>query len=241
MNILGRKLRLFSGFSDFHYCIAIFTISLIMYSLTLRGVYGNPPGNSIKNNLDQASKPFELSPERDRYILTLSLAENKSFALSPILAEAAFPDDGYYNGKIYIFFAPGISLFALPFYLLGHMVNMAQVGSYFFISLVASTTLIFLFKIARNIFNMPVGAALTAPLVFAFGSTSWSYAITMYQHHVTTFFIISSFYAVWKFKQQKKYSWVWATLIWTNYALAIFIDYPNAMLLLPVMVYFFFS
>ncbi|HSW96322.1 MAG TPA: hypothetical protein VLF89_00700 [Candidatus Saccharimonadales bacterium] len=241
MNSVWQKLRLFFRNSDFLYCVFIFVISLVFYSLTLRGVYGNPQGKSIKNNLDTATKPFELSPERDRFILTLSLAENKSFALSPMLGEAAFPDDGYYDGRIYIFFAPGISLLALPFYLLGQMFQMAQVGAYFSISIIASITLVFLFKIARNVFKMPVWASLAAPLVFGFGSTSWSYAITLYQHHVTTFFIMSSFYAVWKFKQRKKYGWIWAAFVWTNYALAIGIDYPNAILLLPVMIYFFLS
>lgn len=241
MNSVWQKLRLFFSKSDIFYCVLIFIISLVLYTVTLRGVYGNPQGQSIKNNLDQATKPFELSPERDRFILTLSLAQDKSFALSPLLGEAAFPDDGYYDGRIYIFFAPGISLLALPFYELGHMFQMAQVGAYFVISLFASTTLVFLFKISRTIFKMPVWASLVAPLVFGFGSTSWSYAITMYQHHVTTFFIISSFYAVWKFKQKGKFSWIWAMFVWTNYALAIGIDYPNAVLMMPVMVYFFFS
>ncbi|HSW88585.1 MAG TPA: hypothetical protein VLG12_05490 [Candidatus Saccharimonadales bacterium] len=242
MNSFLQKLRLLSSWSDVHYCVIIYVFSLILYTLTLRGVYGNPPPNSIKDILGQATKPFELSPERDRFILTYSLAENKSFALSTLLGEAAFPDDGYSkSGRIYIFFAPGISLLALPFYILGHMFQLAQVGAYFSIPLVASGTLVFLFKIARNIFKMPTWAALFAPLVFGFGSSSWNYAITMYQHHVTAFFIISSFYAVWKFKQQAKRSWIWGIVVWTNYALAIGIDYPNAMLLFPVMVYFLIS
>jgi hypothetical protein len=241
MKLLWQKIAHFSRFTDTHYAFFVFLVGIILYTLTLRGVYGNPPGGSIKNNLDQATKPFELSPERDRYVLILSLAENKSFALSKVLANAAYPDDGYYQGRIYIFFAPGISLLALPFYLLGKMFHLAQVASYFAIALFASATLVFLFKIARNICKMPVGSALAAPLIFAFGSSSWSYAITLYQHHVTTFFIIASFYAVWKFKQNKKCSWLWGVFVWTNYALAILVDYPNAILMLPVMIYFFFT
>lgn len=241
MKGLLQKIGSIFRLTDTHYAFFVFFVGILLYTLTLRGVFGNPPGQSIKNHLDQATKPFELSPERDRYVLILSLAENKSFALSKVLADSAYPDDGYYKGRIYIFFAPGISLLALPFYLLGKAFHMAQVSSYFSISLVASTTLVLLFKIARNVFNMPIWASLAAPLIFAFGSTSWSYAITLYQHHVTTFFIIASFYAVWKFKQNTKYSWLWATFVWINYALAIGIDYPNAVLMLPVMVYFFFS
>lgn len=241
MKLFLQKIKSIFHFTDVHYAIFVFFVGIILYTLTLRGVYGNPPGESIKNNLDQTTKPFELSPERDRYVLILSLAENKSFALSKVLANAAYPDTGYYQGRIYIFFAPGISLLALPFYFLGKFFHIAQVASYFSIALFASMTLVFLFKIARNIFTLPIWASLATPLIFAFGSTSWSYAITLYQHHVTTFFSIASFYAVWKFKQQKKYSWLLGFFIWTNYALAILIDYPNAILLLPVMLYFFFS
>src|SRR5438105_2097142 len=114
---------------DVHVAWLIFIVSLCLYTLTLKGVYGNPPATSIKNNLDKTSRPFELSPERDRYILILSLAENRSFALSKTLADAAYPDDGYYNGRFYIYFAPGISLFALPFYFIGEIFHVAQVAT----------------------------------------------------------------------------------------------------------------
>lgn len=223
---------------DRFWLIALFFIGIFFYVLTLKGIPGNPPGKLIKNNLDQATKPFELSPERDRYILVQSLAENKSFALSQELADAAYPDVGYYKGRFYIFFAPGISLFALPMYLIGKYVNLAQVFSYFLISLFASANLIFLYKISKDIFKLPLWTSLMAALIFAFASTSWSYAVTLYQHHVTTFFIISSFYGVWKYKQRSRNSWLWGVYIWTAYALAILIDYPNAILMLPVMVYF---
>ena len=58
--------------------LCIFFVGLAFYILTLRGVYGNIKGSEIKNNLDQGAKPFELSPERGRFILTLSLAESNS-------------------------------------------------------------------------------------------------------------------------------------------------------------------
>src|SRR5258708_865536 len=216
-------------------------LGVIFYTLTLKGIYGNPPGKSIKNNLDQASKPFGLSPERDRFLLTQSLAENKSFALSQELADAAYPDVGYYKGKFYIFFAPGISLFALPFYSIGKYFNLAQVASYSVITLFAIGNMIFLYKISREILKLPVWISILTSLIFAFGSTSWSYAVTLYQHHATTFFIISGFYAVWKYKQKKKFGWVWGFITWLNFALAGLIDYPNIILMAPVMLYFFLS
>lgn len=219
----------------------LFTLSILLYVLTVRGIYGNPTGKMVKNNLDQASKPFELSPERGRYLLVIALGENKSFSLNQELADAAYPDVGYYKGKFYIFFAPGVSLVSLPLYWIGKQFNVAQVATYLTISLFAALTLVFLYKICRNIFNLPIWASLTAPLIFGFGSTSWSYANTLYQHHITVFCIIASLYAAWKYKQNKAYNWIWALFIWINFALAIGVDYPNVALMAPVMFYFFLT
>lgn len=221
--------------------LSIFILGIILYILTVRGIYGNPLGSSIKNKLDQATQPFELSPERGRFLLTLSLAEDKSFALSQKLADAAYPDVGYYKGRFYIFFPPGISLLALPLYKIGKNFNLSQVFSFFSISIFAVFTLLFLYKTAKEIFKLPVWISFLIPIIFAFGSTSWSYAITLYQHLVTAFLIVSSFYAVWKYAQRGKLSWIWALFVWFAYGFAILIDYPNAFLMLPVMIYFFFS
>lgn len=225
----------------------IFTLSVIsifcifIYLLTLRGIYGNPQVGMIKNNLDQVTKPFELSPERDRYILILSLTQNKSFALTKELADAAYPDTGYYKGKYYIYFPPGISLLALPLFKLGSIYNLSQVGAYLTITIFAFLNIIFLYKISRKILKLSFWSSILVPLIFAFGSTSWSYAGTLYQHHVSTFLIISSFYFVWKFRKHTRWSWFWALLVWINFGYGIWVDYPNALLMLPVMIYFFLS
>ncbi len=213
-------------------------LGFFLYILTLRGVYGNLPASAVKNNLDQATKPFELSPERGRFLLTQNLSEHSSFALSKEQADAASPDVGYYKGNFYIFFAPGISLFALPFYNLGLKYNLAQVFSFAVVSIFAVLNLIVLFLISKHIFKLPIWASLLSSLIYGFASVSWSYSGTLYQHQSTVFFIISSFYAVWRYKTQRKWGWVWGFFIWLNYALAILIDYPNVILMLPVMIYF---
>lgn len=224
--------------------ITIFFIlffSSLIYTLTLKGIYGNAPAESIKNNLDQATKPFELSPERSRFLLTQNLVEKKSFVLSKNQAEAAYPDVGYYKGKFYIFFAPGISLFAVPFYIVGQTYNLAQVFSFGMIAIFAVLTLIFIYLICKDIFGLSTWLSLLAVIIYGFGSCSLGYATTMYQHQATAFFILSSFYGVWQYKSQEKWGWIWGIFIWCNYALAIFVDYPNGILMLPIMCYFLFS
>ncbi len=216
-------------------------LGIIVYGLTLRGVPGNPKSSEIKNVLDQATKPFELSPERGRFLLTMSLAENDSFALNQELADAAYPDVGWHKGKYYIFFAPGISLFALPLYIIGKQYQLSQVASYSIIAIFAILNMVSLFLIATDILKVKKWAAALAAFIFAFGSTSWSYAVTMYQHHATTFFLLSGFYAVWQYRKKTKWSWIWGFWPWAALALAIAVDYPNAFFMLPVMVYFLLS
>jgi hypothetical protein len=217
--------------------LAIIIVAGGLYAMTIRGIPGNPAPADFKNQLDQQTKPFELSPERGRYVHLVALANYGQYNLTKELAEAAFPDVGVYDGRYYSYFAPGLPYLVLPFYLLGAKYNLAQVGSFAFISFVSLLALIFLYRIAREILKLPVWASLASVLVFAFGSTAWSYAITLYQHHVTTYFMVSSFYAVWRFRKGGRWSFLWAGLVLLNYALAITIDYPNVLLLLPILVY----
>lgn len=223
------------------FLLSIILIGIVLYGVTLRGVSGNPKASDIKNNLDQVTKPLELSPERGRFILTMSLAENKSLSLTKELADAANPDAGFAQGKYYILFAPGVSLLALPFYWIGKLFHLSQVGSFATIPFFAIFSMILLFKISTRILKLPPEAGLLSALIFGFASTSWSYATTLYQHHVTTFFILSALYAVWKYKKNTKYAYLWACYVWFAYAYGILVDYPNAMFMMPVMVYFLLS
>lgn len=221
--------------------LLLFLFGIFMYALTVRGVHGSIDMTKIHDKLDIVSKPFELSPERGRYILTYSLAEKKSFALDETLATAANPDVGYYKGKYYIYFAPGISVLALPLYHLGKIYNMPQVGAFFTISLFAAGNLVLIYLLSRKLLGVHMVPAVIAALIFGFASTSWSYAITMYQHQVTTFFILSSFLAVWIGTQHKKYSIFTSLYVWGAFGLALFVDYPNAILLSPVLGYLLYS
>ncbi len=210
---------------------------MALYIFTLRGVAGNPVTSDIKNNLDQATKPLELSPERGRYALIMALVNTGRFDLGPGLADAVYPDVGWHQGRFYILFAPGISLMALPLYILGAKYGLAQVASFFLSSLFATGSAVVLFKISRYMFKLPVWASVFSSVAFSFGSISWAYAVTLYQHQATTFFILSGIYAVWKYAQKSGFSWLYSLYVWLAYALAISVDYPNIALMAPVIVY----
>ncbi|MBP7967066.1 hypothetical protein KAZ66_02220 [Candidatus Woesebacteria bacterium] len=221
--------------------VLIAVIGLALYAATIRGIPGNPQGSAIKGKLDQATMPLELSPERGRYVLVMSLAEDRSFSLNPTLASAADPDIGYHDGRFYVYFGPGISLLALPLYFLGKTYGLAQVATFFTISIFATLNLILLFLLARQVFKLPYWAAILAALIFGFASSSWSYAITLYQHHVTTFIILSCFFAIFQYRKGGWTRFFWISYVWIAYAFSIFVDYPNGILIAPVMLYAFFS
>jgi hypothetical protein len=228
---MAKFLRFFAFFITFLIVIATYTI-------TLKGTRGNIPIEFVKGIYDQATQPLELSSERGRFLLTKSLAENNSFALSQTYADAALPDVGIYNGNFFVYFAPGISIWALPFYLLGSAYNLGQVFAFASIIIFALTNGFLIYYISTKTLKLPTWAGLSAWLIFAIGSTSLSYANTLYQHHATTFFLLSAFISTWKISAGSKLTFLHAAWVWIAYALSIWIDYPNVILLLPIMVYF---
>ena len=127
-----------------------------MYRLTLRGAPGNPTADQFKNNLDQATNAFELSPERGRYTQVANMAENGVYNLSKTWADIAYPDVGVSSdGKLDSYFAPGVSYFTLPFYLFGAQYGLGQVATFSAESLISIVTLVFIYLIGLRIFALP--------------------------------------------------------------------------------------
>jgi hypothetical protein len=219
--------------------VLLFVTAIALYALTMKGIAGNPDVSMVKGDLDQSTRPLELSPERGRYLLTQSLGEYGSFALPQAYADAAYPDVGYNDGRFYVYFAPGMSMFALPFYYVGKYFGYSIVGAFSISTVFALLNLIVLYKLGREALKLSVPHSLISPIIFGFASTSWSYAVTLYQHHASTFYILSSLYAVWLYSRKTRHSWVWAVYVWFSFACALLVDYPNAFLMLPVMMYFF--
>jgi hypothetical protein len=224
---------------DLFIVITIVLLGIVLYGLTVRGAPGNPTADQFKGNLDQAANAFELSPERGRYVHVVALAEHGSFELTREWADVVYPDVGVSNdGRYYSFFAPGVAYATLPFYLFGARYGLGQVATFAAESLISIITLVFIYLIGRRIFILPRGAAFFAVLTYGFASTSWGYAITLYQNAFTACFIVTAFYAAWRFAESDtRYRFFYAAYVWLAYALAIFVDYPNAVLMAPVMVY----
>ncbi len=205
---------------------ALFCVLVMAFSI--RGIQGNPTPQDLNRSVWKDDGPLELSPERGRYALLYALAETNTFYFSPELAKFAAPDVGYTDGKYVSLFAPTVSFIVVPGYLFGKFFNMAQVGSYAVIAIFALFNVALIRAIAIRLGIHPI-AAIIGGLTFLFASPAFAYAVTLYQHHISTFIILSGVYLL------IRYNTLWSlTAIWLLCALSISVDYPNFLMMLPI-------
>lgn len=206
--------------------LALFCVTVL--ALSLRGIAGNPTPTDLNRLIWKDNGPLELSPERGRYALMYALAEEKSFSFSTDLARFAAPDVAYTDGKYVSLFAPAVSFIVVPGYLLGKIFGLAQVGTYAVIALFALINMYLVRVIAIRIGAHPLAATI-AGLTFLFATPAFAYAVTLYQHHISTFLILASLFLLIRFNS------FWSlTAIWIMCALSISVDYPNLFMMMPI-------
>lgn len=207
-------------------------ISVIILALSLRGLPGNPKAGELNTGHWIEFGPFELSPERGRFALLYSLIEDRSFQFSRDIFNFASPDVGILNGQYVSLFNSGISLIAVPGYLLGRVFGLSQIGSFAIVSVFAIINALLVISIAKKIGAGEIAAYLSG-LMFLFATPAFSYAVSLYQHHISTFLILLSFRGTFSSKI------ILAQFIfWVSFGLAVFIDYPNAILMAPLVFYY---
>ncbi|QQR64315.1 hypothetical protein IPH70_02230 [Candidatus Roizmanbacteria bacterium] len=222
--------------------IFLIVLSAVLLTATLRGEYGNHESIPELSRLNAETLPFESSHERAPYAEMLAIKDRGTIELGKELGLFASPDAGYDGDKIYSFFPSGVSYLILGGYIIGQNYNLGSLSAFAVMGLLTVGTIILIFLISRNIFKLPIWASILAPLTFAFATTAWSYSITIYQHAPTAFIAMLMFYLTWKYKNAKNsLVYLYAILVGSLYALALFIDYPNALTLSPLGVYFFAS
>ncbi|MDR3643273.1 MAG: hypothetical protein P4L74_06650 [Candidatus Doudnabacteria bacterium] len=226
-------------------CIAFLVlVGAIFYFATLKAVPGFVDlRTGLPNNPAQFGGigPFESSHERSSYAMVLSMLDYHTVSLPKPLADFGSPDVGYYNGKFYSFFPPGVAAMAYPFYILGEHWNLPIAFAYFSMCIAAILALAMLFIICRDIFGFSAPLSLLVVFILGFGTIFLNYSITLYQHIPTIFLMFVSYYSVWKFRKGGKFAWLWAAAVWACYGLGPIFDYPNLILMLPILGYFFAS
>ncbi len=199
--------------------------------MSIRGLSGNPTENQINSNEWKEDGPFELSPERGRYALMYSIAENNSVHFSLPLARFTTPDVGYRDGQYVSLFAPLLSYLIIPGYLLGKLWSIGQVGAYAVVSLFALLNVVLIYAIARELKANRIASALGG-IAFLFATPAFTYAVNLYQHHISTFLILLSTLLLLRSKNFFTLAGVFCLC-----ALSLPLDYPNLFLMLPIGLY----
>jgi hypothetical protein len=211
--------------------VLIFTLVLVFcYLFTLRGaVDGNLQG--------KIPGPFESPHERSSFATMMSIIEKSHIQLSDSLAAFGGYDVGTYQHKKFSFFPPGLAIVALPFYLMGRIIGLGQIAAYFMLVSCIFINCWLLYRFQKKYFSLSTPHALISPLVFGLSSTAWSYGITFYQHQLSTLLILISLFLVWNIRLSKIPQWKYTLSLIGIYGLSGFIDYPNFILLLPLIIY----
>ncbi|MBI1862876.1 hypothetical protein HYS00_02035 [Candidatus Microgenomates bacterium] len=221
--------------------VLVVLLGVVLHIATVRGLPGNMGDTTKLGSLIREASPFESSHERAPYAEMIAIKDNHTIQLTKDLANFGSPDIGFKGTKYFSFFPSGVSASILPGYLLGSRFNLGQVSAYLTMGLFTTIAMLFIFLICRDVFELPLWAAIIAPLTYAFGTTAWSYSVTIYQHAPAAALAMASFYSVWRYRQKGRKQFVWAAAVWFIYGISLFFDYPNALLLLPFMVYFLIS
>lgn len=212
--------------------LVIFLLCGVVLALSLRGLPGTPDIVTLNSDAWTKGGPLELSPERGRFALLYSIVEEKSLTFSVPVARLATPDLAITEEGVYAsLFAPVVSFLAIPGYLFGTMLGASQVGAYAVIALFVLANIFLIRGIAVRLGAEPF-AATFAGLTFGFATPAFAYGVNLYQHHVSTFLLLSSLYLLLRFHN------IWSlAYVWFACALAVVVDNPNLFLMLPIGAY----
>jgi hypothetical protein len=174
----------------FWVCIVI--VALFSVSLAVKGDI-SPSGLRFQSGDYDISLegPFESSNSRSRYALTESLAQGRQSIFTPRQAVFSSPDVSGVEGRYYSIFTPGVSFLALPFYLLGKIVNAPQIGAFLLNIVLALINAFLIFRLARKIGTNTLLSVISG-LAFLFGSSALVYSGSLTQHHAVSLVILIS-------------------------------------------------
>jgi hypothetical protein len=207
------------------FIILLVTVILGFYT---KGYLENPTSDELVTPKWSTNGPLQLSPDRGRFALLYSIAEDKSFIFSLPIARLATPDLGYINGNYVSLFAPGVSFVLIPGYLIGKILGASQIGAFVTISIFAVLNFSLIYAIARNL-GFRRGVSLFGATVFLFATPAFAYSVNLYQHHISTFLILLSLYLLMRASSFFSLFGIFALC-----ALSIPVDYPNLFMMAPI-------
>lgn len=216
------------------YISAIIVVVGLFFALTFKAVLGDPSYAEIMTSLKEPGKAFETSQERARYGLVKSLIIDKTLYLDKYAAES-LPDIAHKDGHYFSVFQPGLSVLAVPFFKIGQIVNNPVIATFALPALFTIFSALFIFFFALKLNQKPFSAFIAA-IIYCLCTIAWSYSITLYAHTASAFCLIAAFYFAYRSRNSSGFRFF---LVWFFYGLAALIDYPNLIIGLPILIYFF--
>lgn len=204
--------------------------SLFLLLILMKGEWKN--GLYFQKELDiSVGGPFEGSNSSSRFALTRAIVTEKTFYLNKDLAKFASPDVVKVKNGYFSVFTPGVSLIGVPFYLIGKGLGLPQLLTYSSNILLALLNFYLIGHILQKMgLNKIIGYI--SGFIFLFATNALSYSLTFTQHHASTAIILLSLLI-----SMNKRSAMNNIIFGMLFGLGIFMDIPNAFLLLPVLIF----
>jgi hypothetical protein len=205
--------------------LLLFVPVLVIYTLTLNSLWTTDHTESFLQ-------------------LEWAIWKNHSFALGPVSTfTTPTVDDFKYRGYYYIAAAPGLSVMALPFGIIGFMMDRVfspfgkgLLYSEFFVALTNAVATYVVFRIGRMFFKAKTSYFLA--FAYAFATITWPYATFLFVSDTSSMFdLIVVFLALTIARKREKAG----VAYWAGCGLAVAagltVDYVNA-ILIPIIVGF---
>ncbi len=172
--------------------------------------------------------PFEATNTSSRFALTEAIVEQGTFELTEAQARFSAPDMVYVDGKFFSIFTPGVSFFAIPFYILGKYWMSPEFTSFGLNIVFALLNAVLLLRLVHKLtYSLP--AALFAALTFSFATNAHAYALTLTQHHGAIFILLLGIFA-----GLRKPSWINSVWFGLLCGAGLLFDFPNLFVMLPI-------
>ncbi len=164
----------------------------------------------------------------DYYTLVMLIAESKTISSNEYFLGSVCIDNQCYSGR-----APGYSFIAVPFYLLFKFLGgSGKVGIKFVSLLFFSFTALLVFKLGKIYSEL---TAVIGSILFIFGSFVIEYAIKIWNHTASLFFVTFSIYLIFLFREKQQLRYLFLSAI--GIGIVFMIRYDEILYCVPIVAY----
>lgn len=210
--------------------LIIFAFVVLLLGFGVKGDKGDPIYFQTEKD-KSVGGPFESTNNTSRYALVESIVEDNTFFFNHTLAKFSSADIAYYNGKIFSIFTPGVSFIGIPFYIVGKVVGLPQLFTYFSTLVFAILNVYLITRLGIRL-GANIYAAFIGGVTFLFATSALAYAFSFTQHHISTALILLALLNAFS-----KRTFVNNLLFGLYFGAGVLMDIPNGLMMLPLVAY----